>query len=56
MVHPGTKRTGNWEMFLSTSHDNGQSVGETINQSNTTDAKSDRSWLEAEGDNVYVSW
>jgi hypothetical protein len=50
------KKTGNWEVFLSTSHDNGQSFGETINLSNTTDAKSDRAWLEAEGDNVYVSW
>jgi hypothetical protein len=50
------KKTGNWEVFLSTSHDNGQNFGETINLSNTTDAKSDRAWLEAEGDNVYVSW
>ncbi len=49
-------RTGNWEIFLSVSNDNGQTFGETINLSNTTDAKSDRAWIEAEGDNVYVSW
>jgi hypothetical protein len=50
------KKTGNWEVFLSASNDNGQTFGDTINLSNTTDAKSDRAWLEAEGDNVYVSW
>ena len=50
------KKTGNWEVFLSASHDNGQTFGDTINLSNTKDAKSDRAWLEAEGDNVYVSW
>jgi hypothetical protein len=50
------KKTGNWEVFLSASKDNGKSFGETINISNTTDAKSDRAWLEAEDDNVYISW
>jgi nitrogen fixation protein FixH len=50
------KKTGNWEVFLSASNDAGQTFGETINLSNTTDAKSDRAWLETEGNNVYVSW
>ncbi|HYF99154.1 MAG TPA: sialidase family protein [Candidatus Saccharimonadales bacterium] len=50
------KKTGNWEVFLSASNDNGQTFGETINLSNSSDAKSDRAILEAEGNNVYVSW
>ncbi len=43
-------------VFLSASNDNGQTFGETINSSNSSDAKSDRPMLEAEGNNVYVSW
>jgi hypothetical protein len=50
------KKTGNWEVFLSASNDNGQTFGETVNLSNSSDAKSDRAMLEAEGNNVYVSW
>ncbi len=50
------KKTGNWEVFLSSSNDNGQTFGDTINLSNSTDKKSDRAMLEAEGDSVYVSW
>ncbi|MDQ4073766.1 MAG: glycoside hydrolase [Thermoproteota archaeon] len=50
------KKTGNWEVFLSSSKDNGKSFGETINISNTPDARSDRAWIEAERDNVYVTW
>ena len=50
------KKTGNWEVFLSASNDNGKTFGETINLSNTPDQKSDKAWLTAEGNNAYVSW
>ena len=50
------KKTGNWEVFLSASNDNGKTFGDTINLSNTPDQKSDKAWLTAEGNNAYVSW
>lgn len=50
------KKTGNWEVFLARSTDNGKTFEDTINLSNTSDAKSDRAMLEADGENVYVSW
>jgi hypothetical protein len=50
------KKTGNWEVFISASNDNGKTFGDTINLSNTPDQKSDKAWLTAEGNNAYVSW
>jgi hypothetical protein len=50
------KKSGNWEVFFSASNDNGTTFGDTINLSNSSDAKSDRAWLTIEGNNVYVSW
>ena len=50
------KKSGNWEVFFAASNDNGATFGDTINLSNSPDAKSDRAWLTAEGNNVYVSW
>jgi hypothetical protein len=50
------KKSGNWEVFFSASNDNGATFEDTINLSNTSDAKSDRAWLTAEGNNVYISW
>ena len=50
------KRTGNWEVFLARSTDNGQAFEETINLSDTLDARSDRALLAADDDNVYVTW
>jgi len=50
------KKTGNWEVFLSASNDNGKTFGDTINLSNTPDQKSDKAWLTAEGNNAYVIW
>jgi hypothetical protein len=50
------KKSGNWEVLFAASNDNGATFGETINLSNSPDAKSDRAWLIAEGNNVYVSW
>jgi hypothetical protein len=50
------KKSGNWEVFFAASNDNGATFGDTINLSNTLDAKSDRAWLTTDGNNVYVSW
>jgi hypothetical protein len=50
------KKTGNWEVFLARSTDNGETFEDTINLSNTTDAKSDGAMIEADGENVYVTW
>jgi hypothetical protein len=50
------KKSGNWEVFFAASNDGGATFGDTINLSNTADAKSDRAWLTVEGNNVYVSW
>jgi hypothetical protein len=50
------KKTGNWEVFLARSTDNGETFEDTINLSNTTDAKSDSAMIEADGENVYVTW
>jgi hypothetical protein len=50
------KKTGNWEVFLARSTDNGKTFEKTINLSNSSDKRSDRAWLVAEGSNVYVSW
>jgi hypothetical protein len=50
------RKSGNWEVFFAASNDNGATFGDTINLSNSPDAKSDRAWLTAEGNNVYVSW
>ncbi|MDQ3806878.1 MAG: glycoside hydrolase [Thermoproteota archaeon] len=50
------KKSGNWEVLFAASNDSGATFGDTINLSNTPDAKSDRAWLTVEGNNVYVSW
>ena len=50
------KKSGNWEVFFAASNDSGATFGDTVNLSNSPDAKSDRAWLTAGGNNVYVSW
>jgi hypothetical protein len=50
------KKSGNWEVFLARSTDNGETFEDTVNLSNTTNTRSDRAMLEADGENVYVSW
>lgn len=50
------KKTGNWEVLLARSTDNGESFEDTINLSNTSDALSDRAMLEADGENLYITW
>src|SRR5919108_5870125 len=50
------KKTGNWEVFLARSTDNGQTFEDTINISNSPDTRSDAAEIAAEGDNVYMTW
>jgi|SRR5919106_2690713 hypothetical protein len=47
---------GNEEVMFRASSDGGQTFGDKINLSNTTDADSWRVELHGEGDNVIVSW
>ena len=50
------KKTGNWEVFLAKSSDNGETFGDTINLSNTTDQRSDAAHVFAVDENVYLTW
>jgi hypothetical protein len=50
------KKSGNWEVFLARSTDGGDTFGETINVSNSTDTRSDGGHVYALGDNVYMTW
>lgn len=50
------KKSGNWEVLLARSTDNGETFEDTINLSNTTNARSDRALIDADGDNVFVTW
>jgi hypothetical protein len=50
------KKTGNWEVFLARSTDNGQTFEDTINISNSPDTRSDAAEIVAEGNNVYMTW
>jgi hypothetical protein len=47
---------GNEEVMFRASNDGGETFGDKINLSNTTDADSWRVEIAAEGDNVIVSW
>ncbi|MDN5847205.1 MAG: hypothetical protein L0H53_13135 [Candidatus Nitrosocosmicus sp.] len=48
--------TGNWEVFFKASTDGGNTFGDKVNLSNSTDADSQDAEIAASGDNVYVSW
>lgn len=50
------KKTGNWEVFLARSTDNGETFGDSVNLSNTTDKRSDAAHIYALEDNVYLTW
>ena len=50
------KKTGNWEVFLARSTDNGETFGDSVNLSNTTDTRSDAAHIFALEDNVYMTW
>ena len=52
-----TNRSGNWEVMFRASTDGGQTFGDKINLSNSTDAESQTAEILAAGDNtVFVSW
>jgi hypothetical protein len=49
-------KTGNWEVLYARSTDAGETFEDTINLSNSSDTRSERSELAANGNNVYVTW
>jgi hypothetical protein len=51
-----TNKTGNFEVFFTLSSDNGETIQNATNLSNSSDAASVDVSLKAEADNVYVSW
>lgn len=50
------KKSGNWEVFLASSTDNGETFGDTINISNSSDRRSDAAHIFAVDENVYLTW
>jgi hypothetical protein len=51
-----TNKSGNWEVMFRASNDFGETIGDKINLSNSTDANSQNAEIVAQDDNVYVSW
>ena len=51
-----TNETGNNEVMFRTSTDAGQTFGDKINLSNTTDADSTRAEIDSDANSVVVSW
>jgi hypothetical protein len=51
-----TNQSGNWEVMFRASTDSGQTFGDKINLSNSTDTESQNAEIVAFGNNVYVSW
>ncbi len=52
-----TNKSENWEVMFRASNDGGQTFGDKINLSNSTDAESQNAEIVAAGDNsVFVSW
>ena len=51
-----SNKTGNEEVMFRASTDGGNTFGDKINLSNTTEADSDDAEIAASGDSVYVSW
>jgi hypothetical protein len=51
-----TNKSGNWEVMFRASNDAGQTIGDKINLSNSTDTDSQNAEIAASGNNVYVSW
>jgi len=48
--------TGNWDISFAKSSDGGKTFGDSINISNSSDARSVGARMIAQGNNVYVSW
>jgi len=51
-----TNKTGNDEVLFRASTDNGQTFGDKINLSNTTEADSERVEIDSGADSVVVTW
>jgi hypothetical protein len=51
-----TNKSENWEVMFRASNDGGQTFGDKINLSNSTDTESQNAEIVAAGNNVYVSW
>ena len=51
-----SNKTGNFEVFFTSSPDNGKTIQNATNLSNSNTTASLDVSLKAEGDNVYVSW
>ncbi len=51
-----SNNTGNAEVMFRASNDNGQTFGDKINLSNSTDGTSFDAKIAASGDNVYIVW
>jgi hypothetical protein len=49
-------KTGNFEVSFARSTDNGETFDDTVNISNSSDANSMGARIDAEGDNVYITW
>jgi hypothetical protein len=50
------KKSGNWEIFLSISNDNGETFGDTINLSSSPNTRSDGGHIYVLNNNVYTTW
>jgi hypothetical protein len=51
-----TNKSENWEVMFRASNDGGQTFGDKINLSNSTDIESQNAEIVAAGDNVFVTW
>lgn len=51
-----SNNTGNWEVLIRTSNDNGMTFSEKMNLSNSTGSDSINAEVEASGNNVFVTW
>jgi hypothetical protein len=51
-----SNKTGNEEVLFRASADKGETFGDKINLSNTTDADSTRAEIDADANNVVVTW
>jgi hypothetical protein len=51
-----TNKSENWEVMFRASNDGGQTFGDKINLSNSSDTESQNAEIVAAGDSVFVSW
>ena len=51
-----TNKSGNWEVMFRASNDAGQTIGDKINLSNSSNSDSQNAEITTSGNNVFVSW